>query len=262
MYDFFKRSVVRILTWEARMVLARYQPKIIAITGSMGKTTAKDAVYAALSDILHVRKSEKSFNSDLGVPLAILGLENAWKNPLRWAGNIVRGFWLVMRKTSYPSWLVLEVGADRPGDIRNIARWLRPHVVIITGVPEIPVHVEFFNSPEELAREKRSLVEYMAPGGRLVLNGDDSRMVSLCSEFRENTTTYGFENHNDWYASHFVVGYEKKKPTSIRFKLNHQNSVLPVSIYGALGRPRAYSALAAFAVATVVELRKFVVGTS
>ena len=254
MYDFFKKSVVLVLTLEARLVLARYKPKIVAVTGSMGKTTAKDAVYAALSGALHVRKSEKSFNSDLGVPLTILGLENAWKNPLRWAENIIRGFWLAARKTSYPEWLVLEVGADRPGDIRNIARWLRPHIVVITGVPEIPVHVEFFSSPDQLALEKRSLAEYMAPGGTLVLNGDDTHMVERCAEFRERTTTYGFENYNDWYASHFVVGYEKKKPVGIRFKLNQKGLVFPVSVEGVLGKPRAYAALAAFAVANVVGI--------
>ncbi len=254
MFELLKKSVVFILTWEARMVLARYRPKVIAITGSMGKTTTKDAIYAALSDTLHVRKSEKSFNSELGVPLTILGLENAWKNPLRWAENIVRGLWLIIRKTSYPAWLVLEIGADRPGDIRNIARWLRPHIVVITGVPEIPVHVEFFSSPEELAREKRSLVEYMA-GGTLVLNGDDSRMVDLCSEFRKNTVTYGFGNYNEWYASHFAIMYEKKKPTGIRFRLNHKDlPAVPVSILGVLGMPRAYAALAAFAVANIVGI--------
>ncbi|MEK9154436.1 MAG: UDP-N-acetylmuramoyl-tripeptide--D-alanyl-D-alanine ligase [Patescibacteria group bacterium] len=254
MFELLKKSVVLILTSEARMTLARYRPKVIAITGSMGKTTAKDAIYAALSDTLHVRKSEKSFNSELGVPLTILGLENAWKNPLRWAENIVRGLWLIIIKTSYPAWLVLEIGADRPGDIRNIARWLRPHIVVITGVPEIPVHVEFFSSPEELAREKRALAEYMA-GGTLVLNGDDSRMVDLCSEFRKNTVTYGFGNYNEWYASHLAIMYEKKKPTGIRFKLHHKDlPAIPVSIRGVLGMPRAYAVLAAFAVANIAGI--------
>src|SRR3989338_10485905 len=128
MYDFFKKSVVLILTLEARLVLARYKPKIVAVTGSMGKTTTKDAVYAALAGSLHVRKSEKSFNSELGVPLTILGLENAWKNPLQWGINIMRGLWLIIRKLKYPEWLVVEVGADRPGGIRRLAKRLRPDI--------------------------------------------------------------------------------------------------------------------------------------
>ena len=124
----FKRIITAILTWEARAVLERYHPKIIAVTGSVGKTTTKDAIFAALSPHVHVRKSEKSFNSDLGVPLAILGLESGWHDPLKWIANIFHGLSLILFENDYPRWLVLEVGADRPGDIRRIARWLRPDI--------------------------------------------------------------------------------------------------------------------------------------
>ncbi len=247
-----KRVVVWLLTLEARAVLLRHKPKIIAITGSVGKTTTKDVIYAVLTETLHVRKSEKSLNSDIGVPLTILGLENAWKNPLLWALNLIRGLSILIQKNSYPAWLVLEVGADRPGDIRKIARWLKPDIVVITGVPEIPVHVEFFRTPLELAQEKRALAEHMKEEGRLILNGDDARMVEMCAEFKEVTITYGFDNKNDWYASHSVIGYEKKRPTGVRFKANHRGLAIPVSVFGALGRPRVHAALAAFAVADVV----------
>lgn len=252
MYEFLKKAVVFILTLEAGLVLARKKPKIIAITGSMGKTTTKDAVHMALRGTFNVRKSEKSFNSELGVPLTILGLENAWRNPLRWAGNILRALYVAFASANYPEWLVLEVGADRPGDIRRIAKWLRPHVVVITGVPEIPVHVEFFRSPEELAREKRALAEYMAPGGTLVLNGDDARMFGMCKDLSDKVRTYGFHKQHEWSASALAIGYEKKKPTGIRFKLGNRGTTLPIVIQGALGRPRAYAALAAFAVADAV----------
>lgn len=244
-----KSIVVFVLTLEAKLVLARYKPKVIAITGSVGKTTAKDAIYAALAEYSHVRRSEKSFNSELGVPLTILGLENAWKNPLKWAENIIRGAWLLLRKAPYPAWLILEVGADRPGDIRTIARWLKPDIAVITGVSEIPVHVEFFESPEEVAEEKRALAEHMKEGGVLVLNGDDARMVELCSEFRGRTVTYGLGKENDFYASHLTVSYEKKKPTGIRFRVNHGEAAFPLSIPETLGRARAYAALAACAAA-------------
>src|SRR6185295_9890723 len=109
----------------------------------------------------------------------------------KWAMNVVKGLGVLVRGANYPTWLVLEVGADRPGDIRNIARWLQPDIAVITGVPDMPVHVEYFRSPQELAREKRSLAEYVKSGGKLVLNGDDERMVAMCSEFRGMTVKYG-----------------------------------------------------------------------
>ncbi len=249
-----KAIVVAILTAEARMLLARHKPQIIAITGSVGKTTTKDAIYAALKDSLHVRKSEKSFNSDVGVPLAILGLENAWRNPLRWLWNIVQGLWLVVVGSDYPDWLVLEVGADRPGDIRSIAAWLKPDVVVITGVPEIPVHVEYFKSREDLMLEKRSLAEHVKPGGTIVVNGDDGAMTSLCKELGAALLTYGFEEGNDVRATEEEIAYDDAKPIGMRFYLERSGMRMPVSVHGALGRPRIYAALAAYAVAELLHV--------
>jgi len=247
-----KKIIVTLLTWEARIVLMRTTPKIIAVTGSVGKTTTKDAIFAVLSPHLHVRKSDKSFNSDIGVPLAILGLENGWHDPLIWIVNIFRGLALALFPKDYPRWLVIEVGADRPGDIRKIARWLRPDIAVITAVPEIPVHVEFFDSPKAVLREKRSLAEHLKPGGTLVINGDDSHLSDLRSDFRGITVTYGMEENNDFFASHDDIAYDAGVPVGMRFRINHSGSSVPVALYGALGLPRIYSALAAITVGNVV----------
>jgi len=254
---FFKKIIPHILIWEARAVLRRYRPKVIAITGSVGKTSTKDAIFAALSEHLYVRKSEKSFNSEIGVPLTILGLDNAWRNPIKWLWNIVQGFLLIVRRAEYPQWLVLEVGADRPGDIRSIARWLRPDIAVITSIPEIPVHVEFFDSPEALLKEKSALAEYLRPCGTLIVNGDDTRTreVAQWAPLHHCTTiTYGSNPDNDYTASHDEITYEEDAPAGIRFRVNHEGNSAPVSIMGALGRPRIYAALAALAVADAVGI--------
>lgn len=252
MRDFLKTSIVFALTLEARLVLWRHAPRIIAITGSVGKTTTKDAIYAALGNELYVRRSQKSFNSDLGVPLTILGLESGWSDPLKWALNLLSGLKVLLQRNSYPAWLVVEVGADRPGDIRRIAKWLRPDIVVITGVPDVPVHVEYFRSPQELAREKRALAEHVNAGGKLIINGDDARMVELCGQFKGMMIRYGTEKENDFVGSREEIAYTKGKPTGVRFRVNHAGSSLPLAIPGALGRPRMYAALAALAVAEAV----------
>src|SRR3989338_10052257 len=92
--QYLKSLVVSLLTCEAKLVLKKYHPRIVAITGTVGKTATKDAVATALSAFFSVRKSEKSFNSEIGVPLAVLGLPNGWNNPFLWLQNILRGFWL------------------------------------------------------------------------------------------------------------------------------------------------------------------------
>ncbi len=252
MYDVLKKAVIAVLTWEARAVLMRYKPRIIAITGSVGKTSTKDAIFAALSDEIYVRKSDKSFNSEIGVPLTILGCENGWRDPAVWVRNICYGLSLILWKRSFPQWLVIEVGADRPGDIRTTARWLRPDIAVLTGVSDVPVHVEFFDSPEALAREKRALAEHIRPGGKIILNGDDARTRAVQTDFRGASLMYGFEPHNDFLARDADMSYEGELVTGMRFRLERAGASIPVAVRGAIGRPRVYAALAALAVAEAV----------
>jgi UDP-N-acetylmuramyl pentapeptide synthase len=251
MVAFLKACVVFVLTWEARAVLARHKPKIIAVTGSVGKTTTKDAIFAALSKTHHIRKSAKSFNSEIGVPLTILGLETGWNDPVKWLLNIVHGFTVIFSKT-YPEWLVLEVGADRPGDIHRIAKWLRPDISVITGVPDIPVHVEYFNSPGEVLKEKRALADYLKPGGTLILNGDEARMRMLQNSFRGTSITYGFDEQNSYAAYQDSILYENDVPVGMQCKVTRKGSSIQLAVYGALGRPRIYAATAALAVAETI----------
>jgi UDP-N-acetylmuramoyl-tripeptide--D-alanyl-D-alanine ligase len=249
MQPLLKKLVVAILTWEAQLALKRCQPKIIAVTGSAGKTTTKDAIFCVLSDGRFVRKSEKSYNSELGVPLTILGLESGWGSPWRWFVNILKGLLVIGRPTDFPEWLVLEVGADRPGDIRSIAKWLKPDIAVITSIPDIPVHVEFFNSPHALANEKKHLAEHLKHDGILVINGDDVHTKNIHKEFESIAVSFGFEGQNAFVATEAGIQYENKRPVGMHFYCNHSNTKLSVSLFGALGKPRVYAALAALAVA-------------
>ncbi|MDE2173387.1 MAG: hypothetical protein KGJ31_02175, partial [Patescibacteria group bacterium] len=81
MKNFLKSIVAFMLGLLARAVVRRYRPQIVMITGSVGKTSTKDAVAAVLRTRFFVRKSEKSFNSEFGVPFTILGVGNPWGNP-------------------------------------------------------------------------------------------------------------------------------------------------------------------------------------
>ena len=138
MKNIFKKLITYILRIEAKLVLWKYHPKIVAITGSVGKTSTKDAVFAVISGISYVRKSEKSFNSEIGLPLTILGVPNGWNNPVIWFKNIVTGLKLIFLRNKYPKWLVLEVGIGHPGDMKKTAAWLRTDAVIMTAIGETP----------------------------------------------------------------------------------------------------------------------------
>lgn len=245
----FKKLVAAILLFESKLVVRKYSPKIIAVVGSVGKTSAKDAIYAALSQSVHVRKSDKSFNSELGLPLTILGCPNAWQNPLRWMQNIIDGLFLVVFPAQYPEWLVLEVGADRPGDIRSLGKWLPVDIVVITRLPEVPVHVEYFDSPEAVVEEKAAILDALRPGGVLVLFADDERTSALSERARATgarVITFGLSEHADVRGSDFTLlrpstslgtGEESKNgwPIGMSARIKAGGVGVPVSVLGTIG---------------------------
>lgn len=252
MRKLLRQIVLSVLTFEARMVLARGKPKIFVITGSVGKTSTKDAVYSALSTSFDVRKSEKSYNSEIGVPLTILNLKNAWDSPIFWLLNIFKGFWELIKPGIYPTHLVLEVGADKPGDLKEIFSWLIPDVVVVTRLPKIPVHVEFYDSPEQLMEEESIPAFKIKKGGVLVLNRDDENVFSLTKEARGEVVTFGLDKLSDVSGGNILVSYRNgargKRPIGITFRVDNNGSSVPVDLEGTLGIQNVYHVLSAFAV--------------
>ena len=254
MKDILKKIIVTIITWQARFVLKRYKPKIIAITGSVGKTSTKDAIFTVLSKFKKVRKSEKSFNSEIGLPLTILGCPNGWNSPISWFENIVKGFYLILFKQPYPEYLVLEVGVGKPGDIKkNVAPWLAPDIVVITRFPEKPVHVEFFGSSEKIIEEKSALAYALKKDGLLILNHDDKKVYALHGKVNRKTISYGIEEDATYHAAYptyqSVVENDITIPKGISFKLVHNGNTYPVLLRHVMGMHYVGSALAALAVA-------------
>ena len=269
MKNLFKNGLVFLLTLEARAVVRRYRPNIIAVTGSVGKTSTKDAIYALLEGREHVRKSEKSFNSEIGLPLTILGMPNGWHNPVRWIENIIDGLFLLLVRSNYPAWLVLEVGADRPGDIQRVSKWLPVEVAVITRLPEVPVHVEFFASPEEVVNEKAALIDALKPRGTLVLYGDDAR----AEEFRarlarasaaagmaeRRVVTFGLSRECDVYAEEGAVLFDEHVPVGMRATVVAGESRVPLEVRGAVGMHMLLPALAAAAVGVALDIEPSVI---
>lgn len=251
MKSVFKKIVVAIITFEAKMLLRRTNPTIIAITGSVGKTSVKDAVYAVLKDTTHVRKSEKSYNSDIGVPLSVLGLPNAWNNPLHWLKNIIDGALLAIHPTHYPKLLILEMGVDRPGDMDKLTAWIKPDIVVLTRFPDIPVHVEFFSTPEAVIEEKTKLVHALKPDGVLIYNQDDEKVVAVAKSIRQKTIGYSRYSLSSFTASGDRIVYENGEATGFEFILTHESEAVTMRVQGSLGAQQSYNYAAATAVASL-----------
>ncbi len=254
--DIFKQLVSEILVKESIIILKKHRPKIIAVTGSVGKTSTKDAIFNVLAGHFQTRKSQKSYNSEMGLPLTILGQKSAWLNPVGWLKIIIIGFWEGLRPGFYPERLVLEVGADRPGDIKKIAKWLKPDIGVLTRLPEIPVHIEFFPDREAVVKEKLALAQGVRKDGYLIYNFDDQTLVDRIASLPQAKITYGFKEGADIQASNVQILYENKDgrevPVGISFKVDYRGQIIPIRIKGVLGRHQIYSVLGAIAV-TVAE---------
>ncbi len=240
----------RILTVLARRTLWRYRPFIVGVTGSVGKTSAKEAIFAVLSQKYRVRKSEKNYNTEIGVPLTILGIPHYGKNIIGWskaiAGSVVR---LIRRDPNYPDFLVLEMGADHPGDIAQLVRLAPPLVGVITAIGEIPVHVEFFSGPKELIEEKAKLIEALPPEGYAVLNFDDSAVAGMKGRSRGHVLSYGFGNAADVRILQYRLTSQ-----GIGFSLQHGERAIYIQLKNTFGEHQAYAAASACAVGLVLNM--------
>ncbi len=161
------------------------------VTGSVGKTSTKDAVAAVLSTGFLVRKSEKSFNSEFGVPFTIFGVGNPWGNPVAWLQMIKSVLALLFLPNHYPNMLVLEVGADKPGDLARILRIATPDAVVVTRLPDIPVHVEAYATPEEVQEEEFSPAYTLRPAAPLIISADKPHQREMAARTSARVLSYG-----------------------------------------------------------------------
>lgn len=246
MKDLIKPLIVTIITWEAKAVLARHKPYIIGVTGNLGKTSTKDAIYAVMKDHVHVRRSEKSMNSEFGVPLTILGEKSGWNNPLKWLVVIVRSFFVIFSK-EYPTHLVLEIGADRPGDIKNICTWVKPSITVVTQFGQVPVHIEFFKDRDAVINEKGYLVEALKEDGLFIYNADDHDAQKLLPKTNAQKMGIGIHEKTDLQASNVRLYGKPLSGTEadIFFNNKKEHLILPEVV----GKSPVYCALPALAVA-------------
>lgn len=240
MKKIFKKIIIKIITWEAGIILKKYKPKIVAITGSVGKTSTKDMLFCVLSKKYKVRKSEKSYNSALGLPLTVLGLPNAWSDPFLWLENIFKGFLMFFKKQEYPDVLILEIGVSKPGDVKNnISKWLKIDFLLYTVFPDVPVHVEFFGSAENIFKEKSKIIKSLKKGGVLILNHDDEKVYSLHQKSKERVVSFGVNENATYKVSYPGYIYKKQNqweiPQGVTFKFEYKGNTYPVLVNNLLG---------------------------
>jgi UDP-N-acetylmuramoyl-tripeptide--D-alanyl-D-alanine ligase len=235
----------------AKRVIKREHPEIVGITGSVGKTSTKDAIATVLSGAFDIRSTPGNLNTEFGVPLAILGFTEPAHSPLGWATLALRAwFRSFAHEQDFPGTFVLEMAADRPGDIAYLCDIAPPKIGVVTAVSES--HHEKFGSIDEVEKEKRTLVERLPDDGVAILNHDDDRVWRMRERTKAKVVSFGLAPGADVRA--VETSMEAKETASecgVHIKVQSSIGAMSVFIPGTLGRHAVNAVLAAAAVGIV-----------
>lgn len=233
----------------SKLILRKYQPRVIGITGSIGKTSAKEAVCLVLNTRFKVRASFKNYNNELGLPLTIIGVESAGKSLLGWFQIFVKAVSLILiRDKNYPEILVLEMGVDRPGDMAYLCSIINPEIGIETAISYS--HLEYFGNVLNIKKEKQVLIENVDNKGLSILNYDNEYTRDMASVSRAKVLTYGFGEGAMLQVQDLSYNFSKGDYdlSGIHFKMSYDGSIVPVFMKNVLSETAVYAALAGVAV--------------
>lgn len=248
----FLQLLLKIL---ARFIVKKYQPRIIGITGSIGKTSAKEAIFWVLKDRLAVRTSFKNYNNEIGLPLTIIGRESPGRSIGGWISLLGKAIFLCLfNDKNYPKVLILEMGVDRPGDMDYLTNIAKPDIGLVTSVSYS--HLEYFGSVVNIKKEKQVLIEKLDHQGSAILNFDNEYSRDMARVSKAKVLTYGLKEGANLQAQDVVYNFTKEgyDLSGVSFKLNYNGSIVPVVMKNAMSETSVYSALAAVAVAVQFEL--------
>ncbi|MFD1393055.1 UDP-N-acetylmuramoyl-tripeptide--D-alanyl-D-alanine ligase [Lacticaseibacillus jixianensis] len=161
-------------------LLMKVNPKVVAITGSNGKTTTKDMTAAVLATQYHVIKTQDNYNNEIGVPMTILSMDTNTEV------------------------LVVEMGMDRPGQLNVLSKLVEPDVAVITMIGE--AHIEFFKTRDKIADAKMEITDGLKEDGLFIYNGDEPLLRERAKAVAQEQKTFGLNPDNLLYAREIEAG--------------------------------------------------------
>lgn len=215
----------------ARRVYEAWGKTVVGITGSAGKTTARELTAHVLGSTgRRILKSERNYNNGLGLPLSVLQMVRHGRSPEQF------------------DVAVLEMGMSSPThEIRRLCDITPPDIGVELIVA--PVHLEYLGSIENIAAAKSELIEGLKPGGTAVLNADDEWVIRMRDKHRGPMIRFGIDHESDVTATEIETAHLGQVKFRLKTPLGEASAALPMS-----GRHNLMNALAAAAVATCLQI--------
>ena len=185
-FKFIIQHYLRIIT---KITLWRHKPMVIAVAGTTNKTFVKEAILDELGSGDDIRGNPKSFNTEIGLPLAVLFLPSGYSSIFRWVDVLMTGTSISIFSRKFPKILVLEMGVDRKGDMNYLLSMVKPEIAVVTNIDR-----SFPNNNtkmDDIANELKELVAKIPSKGTVILNKEDERVEKLGKIAKSKVVYYG-----------------------------------------------------------------------
>lgn len=247
MFKSFKLRAKKMVLWVLEALVAwrlgKIKPEIVGVTGSVGKTSTKEAIYAVLKGgegQPAAHRTPKSYNTEFGVMLAVLEQESGYSSPFKWAWAILcAAFSTLTLEPPYYRTLIVEMGADKPGDIDYLVKHLPPKIGVLTAVKLVHLGEGQFKNVEDVLKEKSKLLRALPRDGWAVVNADDARVEKL----KCHILSVGMSSKADLRAREVESGLH-----GLKFTLAYEDRTHTLHFPHLLGEHQIYVVLPAIAV--------------
>ena len=246
----------RFLGRAVRASFERERPTVIAVAGSVGKSSTKTAIAVALGadEGGRVVASRKNYNNELGVPLTVFGCDAPGRNPIAWLSLLAKAALARLGVAKLRAGtFILEMATDHPGDLAYLTSIAPPSVGVLTAIG--PEHTEFFGSLESVAHEEGTIIRSLAPDGVAVVNADDPVAMAFTSGFEGSVYTFGESEEATARIVGTRIAIDASAPESsgLDVTISLLGSTRAFRLTGTVGRPHAFAAAAALATVNAVD---------
>ena len=223
-----KNLLLSILTYFANQILLSKKPEIVAITGSAGKTTAKEAIYSTLKSSRQwkdkVFSNYGNLNTEFGIPLSIAIIKVKPPNKLTWifvlSYYVIKSILILVGLIKYPRILILEMATDKPNDLKYLTSYIHPKIAIVTNIG--PSHLERFVQIEAVIDEKTQVIKHLAPNGIVILNKQSNYYHKLIQYLPNDAKLILI----DYPVEESYIGFTRLVGKYFRLNLSQIDSVL------------------------------------
>ena len=194
MKKIFKLLLKYYLKYITKLVLLIHRPVIIAIAGSTNKTFVKEEVSRVLRELgKNARANPRSFNTEIGLPLAVLNLSSGYNSYKNWLPIISKAFLAIFQR-NFPQYLILELGVSDPGDMKYLLSIIKPRLAIITNITQR--YLESFSDMDRLAGEYEYLAKKAEKSGVVALNYDNIKVRNMKKITNAPVKFFSIKNNN------------------------------------------------------------------